>query len=205
MSLPEPGWYADPTGEPVLRLWDGATWTSRTRAVDLAPPAGSLRPRRVRRAASMVVLAGVLAFAVRTAQGGMRPVLASAATPVDCSLPMSRPTPAALVAWLIKHGVPAHEAALTTPPPADTCGAAAFTFGASPKVNYVFTYPSYALAAQAVHSPATKAHQAFYASVYLIALDRSLSKEQPGLKAVMRQYVAFSDPLIPPVTLMARS
>ena len=32
MTAPPAGWYADPQGMPVIRWWDGNTWTEHTQA-----------------------------------------------------------------------------------------------------------------------------------------------------------------------------
>ncbi len=40
MSAPVAGWYADPTGSPVLRYWSGTAWTESTQPLPgQAPPA----------------------------------------------------------------------------------------------------------------------------------------------------------------------
>lgn len=66
---PEPGWYADPAGEQVLRWWDGARWTDHTRDDPAAPTAkGAGRPTVVVAAAAAVallVLGAVVFFLVR--------------------------------------------------------------------------------------------------------------------------------------------
>ena len=35
MTAPEPGWYVDPAGQDLLRLWDGTRWTDSTRPRDV--------------------------------------------------------------------------------------------------------------------------------------------------------------------------
>jgi hypothetical protein len=43
-SLPPPGWYQDPEGQPGLRWWDGSTWTQdRTAAAVQMTPGNNLR------------------------------------------------------------------------------------------------------------------------------------------------------------------
>ena len=46
-ALPDPGWYPDPSGSPLLRWWDGERWTDTTHPLPTsgtdpaaAPPAG---------------------------------------------------------------------------------------------------------------------------------------------------------------------
>jgi uncharacterized RDD family membrane protein YckC len=43
-SLPLPGWYLDPSGQPVQRWWDGTRWTEH---VGTPPPPVSVRPQVV--------------------------------------------------------------------------------------------------------------------------------------------------------------
>ncbi|MFC5285696.1 phospholipid scramblase-related protein [Actinokineospora guangxiensis] len=38
MTNPQPGWYPEAQGSPVLRYWDGAQWTQQTRRADDASP-----------------------------------------------------------------------------------------------------------------------------------------------------------------------
>lgn len=38
MTAPEPGWYADPSGQPQLRYWDGTRWTRQTKAPGARSP-----------------------------------------------------------------------------------------------------------------------------------------------------------------------
>lgn len=37
-----PGWYPDPSGQPLMRWWDGVTWTDQTQPTQ-APP-GTFQP-----------------------------------------------------------------------------------------------------------------------------------------------------------------
>ena len=38
MTSPQPGWYPEAPGSPVLRYWDGGQWTQQTRRADDASP-----------------------------------------------------------------------------------------------------------------------------------------------------------------------
>jgi uncharacterized RDD family membrane protein YckC len=44
-SLPPPGWYPDPTGQPVQRWWDGARWTEHVGTPQPQPPLSPPQPQ----------------------------------------------------------------------------------------------------------------------------------------------------------------
>lgn len=44
MTVPEPGWYQDPSDEELLRRWDGTAWTGETRSSERTPPPPSGEP-----------------------------------------------------------------------------------------------------------------------------------------------------------------
>lgn len=74
------GWYPDPSGQLLLRRWDGAGWTSETRG----GPAGVLTPQPQTPLISAAVPEpgwGAVAFAVHSALMSAQPVTVRIATP----------------------------------------------------------------------------------------------------------------------------
>lgn len=119
MTLPEPGWYPDPTDASRLRLWDGQAWTDSTQTLPVAgqppvhpsgePPAAgkSGRTRLLPIITAIVLLAVVAAIAGYAATRSPEQAAGNGAAVVVVPEPATAPGPNAFMESVVNEGIPA--------------------------------------------------------------------------------------------------
>jgi hypothetical protein len=194
---PRAGWYHDEANG-CLRLWDGSSWTDRTRPAPtpvLAPtpgPGGDRPARRLHPAVEGALLLGAVAVVVLLVSlvaGRPSSARRPAASALDCTLPRARPSATQLVAWLQRQGLATEEQATSAPNGA--CDAAAFIVSGSPGTSRVVVHPTYRSASAAASGPAV------VRGLYVVTLAGSLRSRRSAYQQVLDRYVTLYDPTYP--------